>query len=394
VHEIAMNAASGIEGVQAPRNSIMVFLDFIRGISAIAVCAGHLRAAMIVDYANANTSSIFSKLFYLATGLGHQAVMVFFVLSGYFVGGSILRNKAAFKWSQYGLTRLTRLWIVLIPGLLLTAMIDQLISRVDSTVFEGAYWMVWNSGPSPDKPYSESLSTLLGNIAFLQTIEVPVFGTNAPLWSLANEFWYYLLFPMLLHASREFSVLQSSVWKRMLYPLLALLILLWLPGSIRQGFLIWCLGVLVWISSTSTFMRRFASSRMLGALIFFAALGYSKSAGAQAYIRIPGDYVVGLGFAFLALAISVHKPRPDLQRSLFGRLACFLSDFSYSLYVVHFPVVIAISVICYHSGKAVPDAITLLQYAFWLCLLIAIGIAFWWAFESRTKALRRLFVSH
>lgn len=394
MHESEISKPLQEERFKAPQNSRIVFLDFIRGISAIAVCAGHLRAAMIVDYANANTSSIFLKVFYLATGLGHQAVMVFFVLSGYFVGGSILRNKAAFRWSQYGLARLTRLWIVLIPGLLLTTIIDQLIRHVDSTVFEGAYWTVWNSGPSPDIPFSESFLTLLGNVAFLQTIKVPVFGTNAPLWSLANEFWYYLLFPLFLHASRKFSALQSCDWKRAFYPLLALLILAWLPGSIRQGFLIWCLGVLVWLFSTSSFARRYASNRMFGTLILFAALVYSKSSWAQAHIRIPSDYVVGLGFSYLALTITVRKARPNSQHSLFGKLACFLSDFSYSLYVVHFPVVLAISVMFYHSGKALPDASTLLQYTSWLCLLIFLGIAFWWAFESRTKVLRLLFTTH
>ena len=31
-----------------------------------------------------------TKVFYLATGLGHQAVMIFFVLSGFLVGGSVI----------------------------------------------------------------------------------------------------------------------------------------------------------------------------------------------------------------------------------------------------------------------------------------------------------------
>lgn len=32
---------------------------------------------------------------------------------------------------------------------------------------------------------------------FLQTRFTPVFGSNGPLWSLFNEFWYYVLFPAL-----------------------------------------------------------------------------------------------------------------------------------------------------------------------------------------------------
>jgi peptidoglycan/LPS O-acetylase OafA/YrhL len=35
-------------------------------------------------------ATIFTKIFYLLTSLYHPAVMVFFVLSSYFVGGSVL----------------------------------------------------------------------------------------------------------------------------------------------------------------------------------------------------------------------------------------------------------------------------------------------------------------
>src|SRR6202030_3749589 len=40
----------------------------------------------------------------------------------------------------------------------------------------------------------------LGNLFFVQTILCRTFGSNGPLWSLANEFWYYLLFPLLFCA--------------------------------------------------------------------------------------------------------------------------------------------------------------------------------------------------
>ena len=74
-------------------NQRFFWLDVVRGLSAIAVCAGHLRSVMFVDYSNLQTPSLLQKVFYGLTGLGHQAVMVFFVLSGFFVGGSILRKK-------------------------------------------------------------------------------------------------------------------------------------------------------------------------------------------------------------------------------------------------------------------------------------------------------------
>lgn len=41
----------------------------------------------MLDYSSAGGVSIFQKVFYAGTGLGHEAVMMFFVLSGFFVGG-------------------------------------------------------------------------------------------------------------------------------------------------------------------------------------------------------------------------------------------------------------------------------------------------------------------
>ena len=51
---------------------------------------------------------------------------------------------------------------------------------------------------------------LFSNIFFLQGIYTPTFGTDGALWSLANEFWYYLLFPLGLIALRSRAVRCSA----------------------------------------------------------------------------------------------------------------------------------------------------------------------------------------
>ena len=67
-----------------------VHLDALRGLAALAVFVGHLRSLLFVDY---YTDSVVRgsaiEAVYLLTSLGHQAVMVFFVLSGYLISGSI-----------------------------------------------------------------------------------------------------------------------------------------------------------------------------------------------------------------------------------------------------------------------------------------------------------------
>ena len=119
--------------------------------------------------------------------------MIFFALSGFLVGGKALSDilRRRFSWSRYLLRRLTRLWIVIVPTLLLTLLFDKIgIALTHGVGYDGRYSALYASGVSASSPIDHSLLTFLGNLAFLQTIYFPIFGSNYPMWSLANEFWY------------------------------------------------------------------------------------------------------------------------------------------------------------------------------------------------------------
>jgi peptidoglycan/LPS O-acetylase OafA/YrhL len=53
--------------------------------------------------------------------------MVFFVPSGFLIGKNVTRSVKAGQWSwlDYAIKRMTRLWLVLLPALVLTAVLDQ-----------------------------------------------------------------------------------------------------------------------------------------------------------------------------------------------------------------------------------------------------------------------------
>lgn len=121
-------------------NSFSVHLDALRGLAALAVFWGHLRALLFVEFNAVDRKSAGVKAAYFLDGFGHLAVMVFFVLSGYLISASVIRAHAQgrWSWSWYGLNRATRLYVVLIPALLLTVVWDQAGMRLwgSGTVYE------------------------------------------------------------------------------------------------------------------------------------------------------------------------------------------------------------------------------------------------------------------
>ncbi len=365
-----------------------IWLDLVRGLAALVVCAGHLRAALIVDYSRLETASVLQKLFYAVTGTGHQAVMVFFVLSGFFVGGSVLRNADRFSPGSYAMARLFRLWVVLLPALLLTAFVDGMLAMVAPDVLTGGFKAVWSSGPVSAATYSASWSTFLANLLFLQTIATPVFGTNGPLWSLANEFWYYVLFPLCAIAvGRVLPEGSGSLATRLMSGALALWILWLLPREIVMSYPIWLLGLFVCLFAGRLSPAACRLTLAAGILAFAAALAYSKSTSLQAQWHLPADAAVGAGFCLLCIALA-NLPSSGKLPSAFVRLSHGTAAFSYSLYLVHFPLVAAIGAVVYRGERLAPDAMGMVHFFGWLVLLIAGGAAFWWLFERRTEEIR------
>jgi len=371
-------------------------LDLVRGISALIVAAEHLRNATMVDFQSASRSPAWIKGFYFMTGLGHQAVVVFFVLSGFFVGGAALKAGPKFQWTGYLTSRLSRLWTVLIPCLLLTYAADGIVWATAPGVLDGTFAERWHSAPLSGA-YDASLATAVGNLLFLQTIVVPVFGSNGPLWSLANEFWYYILFPLMAVAAAQIGE-HPTVTRRIACALIAVMVLLFVPFSMLPGYVVWLFGVTV-----------FAARRSLGA---FAARNFYAAATAAfglfavllAFSRmrvIPGvdwgvpDLLLGIAFATVC-AVLVSRPERSAESRL-DRISDGLAQFSYTLYLSHFPLVMLIGAEFYRNGRMPANGSSILVFSCWLVLLVGFGWAIWWLFERNTPVVRRyieLLIAH
>ena len=354
-------------------------LDFVRGLSAVLVLVAHVRAFFFKDFGELSDPGVIEKAFYFLTSLHHQAVMVFFVLSGYFVGGTMCAQirRGQFSLKRYAAARLTRLWTVLVPALFLTAICDGIGRAMAPAAYNGLWRTAFMSGPTPEVPADLSAPTLFGNLFFLQTVVLPVYGTNGPLWSLANEFWYYVLFPLGALVMVHF---RGAPVKALGLTILLCGLLAWLPNALLFHGGIWLLGVAVW------WFRPLQSVRLRLAICLFASSAFLITLALSKTNSVWGsDLAVGLGFAGW---LWVFKELP-LRGIAFRRIAIWLSDISFTLYVTHFPLLFLVAAVgCggiqWASGPVAYAAF----FGISASLLVAAWLL-WFAFESRTETVRK-----
>jgi peptidoglycan/LPS O-acetylase OafA/YrhL len=342
----------------------------------------HWRNALFVDYPAVPHPNLPLKLFYLLSSIGHQAVIVFFILSGYLIGGSIFRafQEQNWSWKRYLTHRLVRLWIVLIPGLALGAAWDSLALR--SHLAPGMYGGLGTNHMVPDVHQTLSLRVYAGNVLFLQTIFVPTLGSNGSLWSLANEFWYYMLFPL-----GYFVIHRKGSRKKCLLLFSLLMLVIWLTrGSILLLFPIWLLGVAL-LKLKSVPVRRLYQC--------LSTLLYLSISVIFAKIRINDllkDYlfaVVSTIYLWILLSAtneaSPHRP--------LNRFARHLASFSYTLYIVHLPFLLYLGARTNGDSRWLPTSPTLLKALPILLSSLLYAYAVAAVTEFRTDRFRK-FIEH
>jgi peptidoglycan/LPS O-acetylase OafA/YrhL len=360
-------------------------LDLMRAVAACAVMFGHLRTLFFVDFQHLASKSWPFEVLYFLTGFGHQAVMVFFVLSGFLISTSVIRNHILGEWSwrEYAINRATRLYVVLIPGLLLGLLWDTLGSRLSAA--NGLY-----SHALLDLGYAVPLQNLtianfFGNLFFLQTILCHTFGSNGPLWSLSNEFWYYVLFPVALGA--------GLAWASRRYPTALLLtglaigVCFFMGFALLAGFLIWLAGCTLVLFFSRTRLRSqtgiilifWFSVSLLGAALFAARRSWLAATAS--------DLAVGLAFAFFLFAVLQMNAGENSR--LYPAVAHKFAGFSYSLYILHFPFLLFLRARLVPPDRWQPTAAHLLQVA----MVAAICLVYAWSIslftEAKTSAARK-----
>jgi peptidoglycan/LPS O-acetylase OafA/YrhL len=365
---------------QKHKNSASLHLDAIRGAAALAVFFSHQRALFFVDYEQVVHKSLWIRLIYLLTGFGHEAVIVFFILSGYLIAGSVRNADAKGRWSgqRYALNRITRLYIVLIPALLLGAFWDRLGMHMfpQSGVYLGAH--DYRLIVPVAMEHSATWSSWIGNLFYLQGILVRPFGSNGPLWSLSYEFWYYALFPLIWLACS--SKRKPSV--RLGCLIMASVIALFVGKIILLYFVIWLLG-----AALNFLPRREArpGAVMIAFILFMGMLLLSRLK--ILHEGFGTDLALGLSF-MIALYTLLNAHSKALPR-WYARAVLALSGVSYTMYLVHVPLLVFLNALIVGTGTRWQPGIRAIVMSLGVTLVtMAYIYLIWRAAEANTDKLR------
>lgn len=351
-------------------------LDCLRWVSAITVLIDHTSNLMLTRLINtpAPFRSATLYLWVFSAGFGHQAVTVFFVLSGFLVGGPLVghvKQNGQIPWKKYFVDRMVRIQLVLIPALTATYVLDRITFHVNPD------WV------REFIQYHSSWQIFLGNVLSLQNFYVTFFGSDGPIGTLAIEMWFYISFPLFLSGFCR----RYSTGKRL--GLVSLAIAINVALGVAQpaylfGFIIWGIGVLARVWQGPVLKRPLIPTVwFLFVLLGIRAVMRRDMSGNLWYLFL-ADLLLATAL-YMMLSSFLHQP--EVKGSPF--LADFhkhIAGFSYSLYATHMPLLFLLSAASkYCFGFGIVDVVQ--QSSQWLLVLAAMAgcISFAYLFSLATE---------
>jgi peptidoglycan/LPS O-acetylase OafA/YrhL len=292
-------------------------LDHLRWMAAAMVVVQHCRGLVLKDYSPGVGAA--AKLVYALTGFSHQAVVIFFVISGYLVGGKALRmvKRGATDTDarRFVVDRFSRIFIVLWPALLLTAAFALLAP--DSPILHSDAWAVG----IPNIRAGSTGETWAAAAVLLNEMATPTPAWDGPLWSLAFEWTYYMIAAGLLFALARG---RTAFGVAILLYAVALVAL----SAVTRGMILAMLPF--WVAGALASQVRRLRLPWLTVTLFLVALAASR---VQVYPWLQDAFVAAA--TALLLADNWFREKEPAPRA--GHA---LAQFSFSLYAIHFPVVL------------------------------------------------------
>ncbi|MDX8413350.1 MAG: acyltransferase family protein [Mariprofundales bacterium] len=351
-----------------------LFLDCVRALAALIVVGSHL-----------SNPRLQGEWLAWAHQFGHEAVIVFFVLSGLVIAYVSQQRECTLQ--TFTVARFARLWSVALLALLFTFFADWVGRSLEPSIY------------SPDWYYDNlPLLRLLASALFINEVWfaqiVPL--SDGPFWSLSYEFWYYVIFA---------SLYFFSGWKRIVLCVIAIaiagpkILLLW-P--------IWLMGLAVWYIIQQQSVRPAMAMRIgVAALLLLVWSQYVDIESSFYYLfsmplltewqpilewrmsaRFLSDWVDGalIAMIFLGTHALVEKlPAPHVMLTWVIR---YVASATLFIYLFHYPLIYLLHAVGVNIGLDADGSLQVWLLVMTLALLLIFG-----PMVEKTKSLWKVWMN-
>jgi peptidoglycan/LPS O-acetylase OafA/YrhL len=332
-------------------NSKFPLLDWLRFSAALMVVLEHSRTFSFLAFKDLSThadNTLTATMVFGATRYGAEAVLIFFVLSGFLVGGATVRRLRdhSFSAGHYAADRVSRIMLPLAPAVVIAALVQAVVGRPPAA------------------------AQILGNLLSLQGVFTPTLLADVPLWSLTYEVWFYVL-------NGAVAVLIATRTARWAFAALCAASVVF--SFLQLEYLVaWYLGALLYLCNDGR------SSR---AGLVFALIATAASAVCFELFRSQTTAPTTLALALAVLLLIRQLANWRCGPSAFSTSGLRLASFSYSLYLIHYPVLLLLARVLPRLDTVAPLGLALFGLRVAICL--AAGWIFYLCFERHTPSVRR-----
>ena len=288
----------------------------------------------------------FSKTTNTYIDIGALGVILFFLISGFLITRSVLTNikRAEYSLSDYMIERFSRIYTAFVPALVLIAITD--------------YFLIHH--PSFPSAENYTVRNAVGNLFMLQDFplllilhhigvsswSIDAFSTGGTFWTLPIEWWIYVTFGLLFFSikNRSWTIVRLIILPLVsLYPLYHFIARyggsltgVWMMGMASSALYYWAEGAQI---DRSQERRRMLITAVILTFLMIP-MGLARLAYANLNVYDMAFTVVLAVMLFAPLfVLNLHPIRvPNMVRLL----AHHLASYSYSLYLIHTTLMIAV----------------------------------------------------
>jgi peptidoglycan/LPS O-acetylase OafA/YrhL len=332
---------------------LSVYLDLVRVVCASLVVLSHLGHGHLVG-----------GYLWPFTFFGNEAVMAFFVLSGFVI--AFVTDQREQSLAVYAASRLARLYSVVLPTMLLTLLLDAIGHAINAESYLNAH-----AAAAGSQVPAYLLSVFMLNQSWGLDQH---FGSNGAYWSIPYEFWYYFIFG---------AVMLLRGWQRVVFAIAGAAIagpkiLILLP--------VWLLGVGVYYLLKHKPVGQWGLVAAVGSMALLAAMLWAdySSLGKVKFMGIAPDSLPWKYLTGLCIAVHIYGMSLGAQwlRRLFevsARPLALFSGSTLALYLFHLPVIGVVNAIASSTGHTGYRSAALIIVPFG----VALTLGYWCELQKR-----------